>query len=240
MNITTTQSEIGGRSVQVASARELHAFLGVGKDFTDWIKVQVERAGLVEDEDYVFVEESRVEDGAQSVPVSALGLAKEAPFDPFLPVKLPTSSIGERQVLISPKKGRLNSGVQTQTEVLLTVESAKHIAMMSNTSKGKEVRKYFIGVERAYNALQIRLAREAGAQLSFPEALDTLKPVAFKAAQHDLKSIVTNGSRRLLHQHLALGLDEGQTKAEAEELLVAQIEFYIENAAKLLKAQGRG
>lgn len=221
MNITTTQSEIGGRSVQVASARELHAFLGVERQFTLWIADQFERAGLVENEDYVFVEESRV---------------SEVPTTPASVERDPFSLASETY----SKKIKSPMGPKTQTEVLLTVESAKHIAMMSNTSKGKEVRKYFIGVERAYNALQIRLAREAGAQLSFPEALDTLKPVAFKAAQHDLKSIVTNGSRRLLHQHLALGLDEGQTKAEAEELLVAQIEFYIENAAKLLKAQRRG
>lgn len=33
-------------------ARRLHQLLGVGKDFSTWIKVQIERAGLVEHEDY--------------------------------------------------------------------------------------------------------------------------------------------------------------------------------------------
>lgn len=34
------------------SGRELHEFLGVKKDFTDWAKIQVERASLIEGQDY--------------------------------------------------------------------------------------------------------------------------------------------------------------------------------------------
>jgi len=35
------------------NARELHGFLEVGKDFSSWIKIQIERARLVENRDFV-------------------------------------------------------------------------------------------------------------------------------------------------------------------------------------------
>lgn len=34
------------------NARELHAFLGVGKDFSSWIKKQIERCDLIEYQDF--------------------------------------------------------------------------------------------------------------------------------------------------------------------------------------------
>lgn len=45
---------IGGATVQTVDARELHGFLEVGKDFSSWIKVQFERARLVEGRDYLL------------------------------------------------------------------------------------------------------------------------------------------------------------------------------------------
>lgn len=43
---------IGGASVSACNGRELHAFLGIGKDYTSWIKTQIERARLVEHRDF--------------------------------------------------------------------------------------------------------------------------------------------------------------------------------------------
>lgn len=37
---------------QAVSARELHNFLGIGKDFSSWIKVQIDRCDLIENIDY--------------------------------------------------------------------------------------------------------------------------------------------------------------------------------------------
>jgi anti-repressor protein len=87
-------------TVQTVNARELHAFLEIGKDFSNWIKAQLERARLVEDRDFVKV----------------------------------------------AQKGEL--GGQTRIEYFLTIEAAKHIAMMSGSEKGFEVREYFIECER--------------------------------------------------------------------------------------------
>lgn len=95
------RSQIDGQSVQTVNARELHGYLGVGKDFSNWIKAQIKRADLVEGVDYVVL--------------ALLG-------DPM-----------------NPKPAR---------EYALTLDSAKNIAMLSGTAKGKEVRAYFIECER--------------------------------------------------------------------------------------------
>ncbi len=50
--IRITSTDIAGQSVQTVNARDLHAFLGVRKDFSNWVKAQVTRAHLIENEDY--------------------------------------------------------------------------------------------------------------------------------------------------------------------------------------------
>ena len=37
---------------QAVNARELHKFLGVGKDFSSWIKDRISKYGFVENQDY--------------------------------------------------------------------------------------------------------------------------------------------------------------------------------------------
>lgn len=51
-----SQSIVSGEIIPTVNARDLHAFLEVGKDFSDWIKAQVERGRLVEGRDFVTVE----------------------------------------------------------------------------------------------------------------------------------------------------------------------------------------
>jgi len=46
------QPKIEDGLVQSVDARRLHAWLEVGKDFSNWVKYQIERAALVEHEDY--------------------------------------------------------------------------------------------------------------------------------------------------------------------------------------------
>lgn len=48
-------NQIAGKTVQTANARELHTFLEVKKDFSDWIKAQIKRAMLTEGNDYITV-----------------------------------------------------------------------------------------------------------------------------------------------------------------------------------------
>jgi len=45
--------KIGHEVKQTVSARELHAFLGVGKDFSSWIKDRIESFGFLENQDFI-------------------------------------------------------------------------------------------------------------------------------------------------------------------------------------------
>lgn len=51
--IKLTAQTIGGEIQQTVNARELHAFLEVGKDFSNWIKDRIEKYGFLENIDYV-------------------------------------------------------------------------------------------------------------------------------------------------------------------------------------------
>lgn len=93
-----------GEPITAVNARELHAFLAVGKDFTNWIKAQVDRALLAEGRDYLTE--------------------------------------------VSAQKGENPRGGRPRSEYYLTIEAAKHVAMMSGTEKGRVVRDYFIEIER--------------------------------------------------------------------------------------------
>lgn len=48
-------ADIGGEQIQTCSARELHKFLGISKDFSNWVKAQIERAAFAEDVDYIKI-----------------------------------------------------------------------------------------------------------------------------------------------------------------------------------------
>ena len=109
--ISLTQSAINGELQQTVNARELHAFLEVGKDFSTWIKARLETLGSVKNEDYLL------------------------------------TKIGEQ----------LPSGTKYKTEYYLTLDVAKHLAMMEKNEKGKQARQYFIECEKQLNAQQSQL-----------------------------------------------------------------------------------
>ena len=48
-------TDIGGEQIQTCNARELHKFLGIGKDFSNWVKAQIERAAFAENVDYIKI-----------------------------------------------------------------------------------------------------------------------------------------------------------------------------------------
>ena len=100
--IIISQLSIGENKTNTVSARDLHSFLGVKRQFTKWIDDQVSRARLIEGRDFLKVVE----------------------------------------------KDYLSQTGQTKTEYHLTLEAGKHIAMLSGTDKGFEVREYFIECER--------------------------------------------------------------------------------------------
>ena len=58
--IEINNSKIGGKEVQTVNARNLHAGLEVGKDFSNWIKAQIKRARLQQNIDFVTVAQKGV------------------------------------------------------------------------------------------------------------------------------------------------------------------------------------
>ncbi len=52
--IKIEKSNVGGDLIDTVNARELHQFLEVGRDYTNWIKGRIEKYGFVENQDYVL------------------------------------------------------------------------------------------------------------------------------------------------------------------------------------------
>ena len=89
---------------------------------------------------------------------------------------------------VFPQKGVNPKGGRPTTQYILTTEAAKHIAMMSQSKKAKEIRDYFIAVERQY----ITQLRQGSALVSFDaEASRQLESMRrhVKSMQEDLTAI---------------------------------------------------
>jgi phage anti-repressor protein len=55
--VPVTIGQIGGQNIHTANARDLHAFLEVGKDFSNWIKDRIDQYDFSEHQDFeVFTE----------------------------------------------------------------------------------------------------------------------------------------------------------------------------------------
>jgi phage anti-repressor protein len=86
---------------QAVNTRDLHEFLEVGKDYSDWFKYRADQNGYICGEDY------------------------------------------------SPILGK-STGGRPGTDYIVPIDIAKEIAMMENNDKGREVRRYFIEVEKRF------------------------------------------------------------------------------------------
>jgi len=79
--ITITQRTVGAGQVQTVNARELHAFLEVGKDFSTWLKSRIDQYDFVKEVDFVEVFPKTGENSAAGRPAKeyalTLGMAKE-------------------------------------------------------------------------------------------------------------------------------------------------------------------
>jgi anti-repressor protein len=119
---------IGDGKIQTVSARELHKFLGVKKDFSDWIKTQLKRGRFLEGRDFV----------------------------------------------VFPLEGEVEG--RPRIEYFLVVDAAKHVAMMSGTEKGFEVRDWFILCEKvAMEKTMEALLRGQQAYLPYQRQIATLE-----------------------------------------------------------------
>lgn len=104
---------IGGRQINIVSARDLHKALGVGKDFSTWITDRITDYGFAIGSDYIV------------------------------------------NKAISPKLGKSPTGAACSPvavgrpgkDYLLSISTAKEIAMLERNEQGRAVRRYFIQCE---------------------------------------------------------------------------------------------
>ncbi|WLJ47375.1 antA/AntB antirepressor family protein [Edwardsiella piscicida] len=106
--VPVVSGRIGERETNIVSARALHGALGVGRDFTNWIKGRVSQYGFVVGVDYITVEN-----------------------------------------LSSPKRASAKSRQQIEHDYLLTLNTAKELAMVERSEQGRAIRRYFIQCEEA-------------------------------------------------------------------------------------------
>ncbi len=134
--IRVEQNEQG---VQLVSARELYAFLGVKTDFSEWCKRMFEY-GFVENQDYSLLK------------------------------------IGERSA-------------HNKIDYALTLDTAKEIAMIQRSTKGREARQYFIECEKELRQIQ----QNPKHQLLSPEIQQILLDIQFiKRDNQQLREIINH------------------------------------------------
>lgn len=102
----------GGR---VISARELHQYLEIKQDFSNWIKCRIERYNLIRNVDY------------QLLHYDYLGN--------FLDIQYGKVKTSNQQRI-------------SKIDYILSMDTAKELAMMESNVKGKEIRRYFIACDR--------------------------------------------------------------------------------------------
>ncbi len=113
--------KIGDQDQNVVSARELHKALGVKTRFNDWADYNINNILFDKNVDFIVV---------------------------WSELKFQFAFLSETEVQNRTPQSLTASGYQS--DYLLTINTAKEIAMMSRTNKGKEVRNYFIRVEQEY------------------------------------------------------------------------------------------
>lgn len=49
---------IANSNTETVHARKLHEFLGVGRDYSNWIKARIKQYGFIENEDYILIRQN--------------------------------------------------------------------------------------------------------------------------------------------------------------------------------------
>ncbi|HFI0592991.1 TPA: phage antirepressor KilAC domain-containing protein [Streptococcus suis] len=108
-----------------------------------------------------------------------------------------------------------NGNIQYLDDFALTIDMAKQLAMMSRTEKGKEVRKYFIQVEKDFNSPEKIMARallmadKKVHQLEAQIEADRPKVLFADAVSASKSSCLIGELAKILKQN---GIDIGQNK----------------------------
>lgn len=114
--VPVSETSINGKLQQTVSAKQLHAFLNIGRDFSNWIKGRIEQYGFTLNDDFLLSD-----------------------YSP----KLGNNNLNE----LTPNLAKNTRRGRPEKDYILTIGTAKELAMIENNEKGREIRKYFIRCE---------------------------------------------------------------------------------------------
>ncbi|TPG77361.1 antA/AntB antirepressor family protein [Pseudomonas arsenicoxydans] len=130
------------------SARNLHAFLQVGRRFNGWINGRIDTYGFEEGQDFFIVTSHRERfdnpDRGNQIPGAEKGFDFQNREDQTLGElgQIPSPEVESSDLI--PQRG----GDRRSTDYLLTLDMAKELAMIENSEIGRQVRRYFIEREK--------------------------------------------------------------------------------------------
>jgi phage anti-repressor protein len=136
--IKINQTIIGTETTNSVNSRELHQTLEIGRDYSNWMKNQIETLGLDENVDYI---------------------------------------------LLALNGEQVSHGGHNAKDYIITTDTAKHIAMASRTPKGKEVRAYFIEMEKQMNEAYTHPTNEEHFKDKYIEQLELTNTLLLKQSE---------------------------------------------------------
>lgn len=234
--------KIGTKAVNSINARELHQALHSKQDFSTWIKKRLEACGAKEGEDYICFSKT-LESAPKNDRLAQIFSAC------FLPPKERAKIEQEAQGEVFHKKmenyqstqGGSESATESntiyslggrpKTDYIITLELAKHIAMLEKNEIGRRVRQYFIDFESVH--------RENANPLSVQGLLEIAKNqiAAIEKTQENLALV----ARKVEHLESTKRLEGWQERALSDgvKAKVRELTAGREVAPKVLSAYYR-
>lgn len=237
-----TTGVIGAAEIPTVNARDLHAFLGVGKMFAHWIKDRIDQYGFVEDRDFVvFAETGNNPSGGRPAKDYAISLdmAKELAM-----VERNEKGKQVRQYFIECER----RAKQSADPIAMLNDPAAMRGLLLTYSE-KVIALQAINDELAPKAIALDRIATADGSLCISDAAKTLQ----KPPRETFKFMRTHGwiFRRLGSAHdvgysdkLKAGLLEHKTttveRADGSEKVVTQVRVTPKGLVKLAEAFGMG
>jgi anti-repressor protein len=124
--IKIDSTTIGQEVKETVNARELHAFLGIGKDVSNWIRDRIESFGFVENQDFIVFAESGEKGRPRIDHALTLDMAKEISM-----VERNAKGKQARQYFIDCERRAKSPGIAD----LLNNPQAMHTALLAYSAK---------------------------------------------------------------------------------------------------------
>jgi phage anti-repressor protein len=226
---------------QAVNAHDLHERLEVGRDFSTWIKDRIEKYGFVEGEDYRKWENPgspKFGESSFTTPQKKERRRKarrEQSQSGDCSENLIVPKFGDNQV--SSHGGRREGAGRPEIDYFFTLGAAKEIIAGENSDRGREIRRYLIRIEEAWNNPYMTARRTVQLGLD-PQWFTRELEKALKTPNSEYALEGRKG--RMLR--IASGLDNYKDKIEREtrelKAEIRQLEAYAKENMERMAAAG--